>query len=401
MADIPRVGTPGHPLLGRRAGWGLLAVVTLLHLLAADELVSDRFGDGDASRAMARIEVAFVRELAQAAPPEVAPPVRAKPAERALPPVAERPQAPASAPAAVVPEPLPASAVPEPAPASAVAAASEPAPEAAPPPTEPPRSVASADPPPSVAASEPAVAAAVAAAPSAASTAAANTAAFDWPPSTRLSYTVDGYFRGPLPGEAQVEWLRSGSRYQVHLKVSVGGGAMKRRASSEGELTERGLQPRRFEGEQGGLFGRGRRWSQQFGAERIALHDGSEIDTLPGVQDEASQFVQLTWLFTTQPQLLQVGRSIEIPLMINRRLDRWIYDIKEQQTLHLPFGDVPAYYIKPRRDARPGTMVAEVWIAPTLQYLPARILIRQDESTYADMTLDRAPLQAGGEPVRR
>ena len=33
----------------------------------------------------------------------------------------------------------------------------------------------------------------------------------------------------------------------------------------------------------------------------------SELPRLPGMQDTASQFVQLTWLFTTQPQLLQVG----------------------------------------------------------------------------------------------
>lgn len=398
MAEAARPGAPVHPLLQRRSGWGLLVVVTIVHLLAADELVSDRFGEGDAARDMPRIEVAFVRELQQAAPPEAAPPPAPKRSERALPTLAERPQAPASAPIAAPPPPP-------------VVAAVEPPAAAPPPASEPPRSVTVAELPPAVNAasdppSPPTVAAPAAVEASAAVAAAASSAppipaaSFEWPPSTQLSYLVDGYFRGPLPGEAVVEWLRSGSRYQVHLKVSVGGGAMKRRASSEGELTERGLQPRRFDGEQGGLFVRTRRWSQQFGPERIVLGDGSELDALPGVQDEASQFVQLTWLFTTRPELLQTGRTIEMPLMINRRLDRWTYDIVERQTLNLPFGEVPVYYIKPRRDARPGTMVAEVWIAPTLQYLPARIRIRQDESSYADMTLERAPLQAG-EPVRR
>jgi hypothetical protein len=44
----------------------------------------------------------------------------------------------------------------------------------------------------------------------------------EWPPSTRLSYTLTGHYRGPVQGQAQVEWLRSGTRYQVHMDLSVG-----------------------------------------------------------------------------------------------------------------------------------------------------------------------------------
>ncbi|WP_144289835.1 DUF3108 domain-containing protein, partial [Ideonella sp. A 288] len=218
--------------------------------------------------------------------------------------------------------------------------------------------------------------------------------AFDWPPSTRMSYQLRGYFRGPVQGRAQVEWLRSGTRYQVHLDASVAP-IFSRRITSEGELTERGLVPHRFEGEQKVLLRAPRRWTQQFGPERIVLADGKEVDTLPGAQDEASQFVQLTWLFTTQPGLLKVGRSIEVPLALNRRFDRWIYDVKEIQQLELPFGTVETYYVKPRRATQDGNMAAEIWFAPSLQYLPVRIVIRQDETNHIDLLLDKPPLQAG------
>jgi hypothetical protein len=53
-------------------------------------------------------------------------------------------------------------------------------------------------------------------------TAASAPVAFEWPPSTRLSYTLTGHYRGPVHGQAQVEWLRDGTRYQVHMDVSVG-----------------------------------------------------------------------------------------------------------------------------------------------------------------------------------
>ena len=82
----------------RRAAIVTLAVVVSLgHWLAMQWLAEMRIGDGRADRMPKRIEVAFVRELAPAAPPAVAPvPVaRPKPASRKVP---VKPAEPASAP---------------------------------------------------------------------------------------------------------------------------------------------------------------------------------------------------------------------------------------------------------------------------------------------------------------
>lgn len=399
-AAAPRRGAAP---LRRPAGWLLLAAVTLVHLVLTAELVDDRFGWGQGERPTPRIEVAFVRELQQAAPaavaPRAAPPAEPRLAAVAAAPAASRPAAASAArpeppPAAVV-EPVLAQAapaavtpvVPEPPPASTVAP-----PEPVPPlPVSAPTLASAAA---SAAATSTLTTASAASAPLSTSAAASTAPGFDWPPSTRLTYTLNGNYRGPIDGgQARVEWLRSGTRYQVHLEASVGF-VFSRRIVSEGELTERGLTPKRFDGEQKLMFRAPRRWSQQFGPERVTLGDGREVDTMPGVQDEASQFVQLTWLFTTRPELLRVGQAIEVPLAINRRLDRWTYDVKEAQTLNLSFGAVDTFYVKPRREARGGDMTAEIWFAPSLQYLPVRILIRQDASSYIDLTLDKPPLQA-------
>jgi len=388
----------GHPVLRRGSGWALVGVVSLLHLLAVNEVARDTMGWGDRERAVPRIEVAFVRELQQAAPPAVAPVPAAPPkSDRALPLVAQRRKEAASAPAAE------ASAAVEPTPAEPVVAAAPPPPPEpavpASPPEPPPATVADAVPSPAATAVDPAPAASVAASAAAPVHVAATPApTFDWPPSTRLSYLLQGDVNGPVDGTALVEWLRTGQRYQVRFEVTAAT-FFARRSVSEGELTARGLEPRQFQGEQRVMF-KTRRWSQQFHPERITLSDGPEQPTAPGVQDEASQFVQLTWLFTTQPALLQVGRSIEVPLMINRRLDRWVYDVIEQETLRLSFGEVPTFHVKPRR-VRPGALAVEMWFAPTLQYLPVRILIRQNESNHMDLTLKAPPLQAAADPATR
>lgn len=410
MAELraPGLLLRGHPLLRRGSGWALVGVVSILHLLAVNQVAQETLGWGEREREVPRIEVAFVRELQQAAPPAVAPAPAAPPkAERALPLVAKRPKDAASVPAAAASaaaEPAPAEPVvaeaPEPPPTEPVEPAPEPPPSVVPEP--PPLVVATADPAP--AASSSAVAPAVPASaapevPAAPVSASATPApAFDWPPSTRLSYLLQGDINGPVDGTAVVEWLRSGQRYQVRFEVTAAT-FFSRRSVSDGELTAHGLEPRQFQGEQRVMF-KTRRWSQQFHPERITLSDGPEQPTAPGVQDEASQFVQLTWLFTTQPSLLQVGRSVEVPLMINRRLDRWVYDVIEQETLRLSFGEVPTFHVKPRR-VRPGALSVEMWFAPSLQYLPVRIMVRQNDSNHMDLTLKTPPLQASAEPATR
>jgi len=217
--------------------------------------------------------------------------------------------------------------------------------------------------------------------------------AFAWPPSTRLSYRLSGNYRGPVEGTAQVEWLRQGTRYQVHLFTAIGP-VLSRRISSEGELTAQGLAPRRFDGEQKVLFRSPRRWQLRFGPDQVVLSDGKVVPMQAGTQDEASQFVQLTWLFTTQPDKLRVGSAVELPLAISRKLERWTYDVVGEETLRFPFGEVPSFHLKPRRAAGAGDLTPEIWIAPTLQYLPVRIVIRDNAGNSIDLLLEKPPLQA-------
>jgi hypothetical protein len=208
---------------------------------------------------------------------------------------------------------------------------------------------------------------------------------------------LTGYYRGPVDGSAQVEWLRSGSRYQVHLDVSIGPGfapLMARRMSSEGEITQAGLQPRLYE-ELTRVFLSSRQRSMRLQPDGVVLADGSRVASLPGLQDTASQFVQLTWLFTTEPQRLRAGQAVEVPLALPHRVSRWVYDVVAEERLQTPFGPLPAWYLRPRPGMQgPRDLAVEIWIAPTLQYLPVRLRIQQDAETFVDLMLSRLPQQA-------
>ena len=356
---------------------GLCIAVSAVHVWFAQQwALHSQLGEGAAASSLRRIEVAFVRELAPAAPAPAPTVVRRSTARAAVAPPAPAASAPADPPAAVIVEPVPAAI--EPAVDGVLRAAAPPATEPA---IEP---VATLVPP-------------LPALPPTSATTTAAAVGFDWPPSTRLSYTLTGDYRGPVDGAAQVEWLRSGNRYQVHLDVRIGAAfapLVTRRMSSEGELVESGLRPLRYEEETKVLLRDARRASVRFEPDRIVLAGGHDSPTEPGVQDTASQFVQLTWLFTTQPDRLRVGQTLEMPLALPRRVDRWIYDVVAEELLHTPAGAVPTFYLKPRREAKAGgDLVVETWYAPSLQYLPVRIRIRQDERNYVDLILDRLPQQ--------
>ncbi len=397
-------------------GLALVAVVTLAHLWLSAQLLADSWGFGaEPSTVTARMDVAFVRELQQAAPAGLPPAQAARTAATAV----------AAAASAAQRSHAKKPALPRPAEASSVAATPEPPAQTLsavnranwPPPAPPldPAEQAGLAPPAEAAPAAPTVAQATAAAlgkpaaddgagmpvapPLVGPPSTPTVAAFEWPPSTRLTYSLTGHYRGPVEGQARVEWLTAGGRYQVHLDASVGPSfapLATQRSSSEGLLTAAGLAPRRYEEVSTALLRTPRRVEISFTEDQVRLANGSEVPRPPGLQDSASQFVQMTWLFTTQPQLLQPGNSVVIPLALPGRVEAWTYAVRAGETLYTPIGSVATVHVQPQRGARPGDRTVEFWVAPTLQNLPVRILIRQDAENYIDLKLDRLPQQAGG-----
>ncbi len=358
MPEPAALYAPGDVARRRQlAALGLAVLVA--HLWLAGRVLPPRLGEGAADTRPRRIEVAFVRELAPAAPPAAAAAPAPPPQRR----IAALAPGPAASAALVEADALP--------PVAAMLPAPDPAPplQISPPPLLlPPAAVAPA------------------------------AQSFEWPPSTRLSYRLTGWYRGAVEGQAQVEWLRAGTQYQVFMDLGIGPSfapLMSRRVSSEGEITPEGLSPRRYDEVTHVILRDPRSLTIFLDAERVRLPGGQNLPRPPGLQDSASQFVQLTWLFTTRPALLQPGQSIELPLALPRVVEPWTYDVLGVETLATPAGPVDALHVKPRREPRPGVdLTAEIWVAPSLQYLPVRILIRQDAETYIDLLLDRLPEQA-------
>ena len=350
----------------RTAVTALVAVVLALHVIVTQH-VSQRMADFATAQAMPpRIAVAYVRELELAPPPAAPPVVVAAPPPRRRPPAVANPVVPA--PAAPASAPVVAQAEPAPAPETQAAAQPRAEPEAAP----TPASVADA------AGTDPA------AAPSEAE-------AFQWPTSTRITYALTGNYRGEINGDAQVEWVRVGTRYQVHIDLSLGP-LISRRMTSEGDLLGDRLLPSRYDEETRILFREPRRVTILLGRDEIVLATGEKRERAAGVQDAASQFIQLAALFATRPDLLQAGGTVEVLLALRNRVGAWTYDVIGQEEIATPFGPLITHHLKPRRVVSGGNeLSAEVWFAPQLRYLPVRMRVRQDAETFVDLLISRRP----------
>jgi hypothetical protein len=361
------------------AALAIAALVLLAHWLLIGILQSQLRAvrrDAGTAAERPRLQVRFVRVLQPRAPAPVLARPRPPPPRGAWLPVPEVPvlQAAAQAAAASAPGPsdsLAAGPAPQP-PASAPAAEADPLAEAA----------AAAGPP----------------APASSPAGAEPAPVFEWPASTRLRYTLTGRFRGPIDGTAQVEWLHEGDRYQVFLDVQIGAPfapLITRQMRSEGQIAEDGLRPREYEERTRLLWHEPRVFRIDFEPDAVRLPGRRRAWRPAGVQDAVSQFVQLTWRFTLDPTLLTTGHVLALPLALPSHVGTWLYDVRQAQTLYTPVGPVEAVHVQPRRQPRAGgDLVAEMWFAPTLQYLPVRILIRQDERNYVDLLLDRLPEQA-------
>jgi hypothetical protein len=217
-----------------------------------------------------------------------------------------------------------------------------------------------------------------------------------WPADTRVSYKLTGYFQGELFGSGQVQWTREGGsseRYQV--RVTVDAGLYELRMTSQGRVSVQGLLPEVFEEYSKRVFAAPRIRPLKLEAQELILEGNRRLPRPAAeplaVQDTVSQFIDLGHRFTEGRAKLQAGEQVRIWLGRPGGLDEWVYDIGAAETIYLPrIGPVTVHELKPRPLLRPrGTITMSFWLAPSLQYLPAKIRIQLNPQAYAELMADQ------------
>lgn len=236
--------------------------------------------------------------------------------------------------------------------------------------------------PSAVAAPDP-VAVAAAEPPSAAAEPMAAATALTIPGSVRLKYTMTGRAKNmDYNASAELDWLQDGQTYEARMLVSalfLGSRSM----SSSGRITADGLAPTRF------LDKSRSERAAHFAPEQGKISFSANTPDVPwakGAQDRVSVFVQLASLLAGDPGKYPAGSSVSLYTVGPTNADTWTFEVQAEEKLALPAGEMTAIKLtrKPQRDY---DQTVEVWLAPSLAWLPVRSRITQQNGDFVDQQL--------------
>jgi hypothetical protein len=200
------------------------------------------------------------------------------------------------------------------------------------------------------------------------------------PAPLRLQYAIRGRV-GFLPYRAGGEllWTHDGRAYQARMEVNLfllGS----RVQHSQGQLTPAGLQPQRFVDR----VNKDRSVDFDYAAGRIRFSEGTEPVPLPeGAQDHLSIFMQLGGLIGAAPQRYPAGTALTFPAMGIYGPESWRFVVAGEEKIDLPGGEQATVKLT-RAATRSDEPNAELWLAPALGWLPARIRLSQDNGDFID-----------------
>lgn len=203
------------------------------------------------------------------------------------------------------------------------------------------------------------------------------------PAPVRLAFDVAGQAKKfDYQARAELLWQHDGAKYEARQEISaflVGS----RTQRSTGMVTDQGLQPERF-----GDRNRSERAAHfDYAKGRVTFSANTpEAAIGPGVQDRLSVFIQLAGLLAATPERFVPGTQITLTTVSATAADRWTFTVEAAETLTLPMGNLPTLKLQrlPRRDY---DQKAELWLAPSMGYLPVRIKITQANGDFADLKL--------------
>ncbi len=203
------------------------------------------------------------------------------------------------------------------------------------------------------------------------------------PGSVRFVYTMTGRSKGmDYNAAAELSWHQDGQNYEATMSVSalfLGARSM----SSSGRLTADGLAPTRFSDKS-----RGER-ATHFDADKGKITFSANTPDAPwlrGAQDRVSVFLQLASLMAGDPGKYPPGSTVALYTAGPREVDTWTFTVEGPEKLSLPMGDVETVKLR-RKPQRDYDQAIEVWLAPSLDWLPVRNRITQHNGDFVDQQL--------------
>ena len=213
-----------------------------------------------------------------------------------------------------------------------------------------------------------------------AATANGSALSFAFPPPMHLKYKINGEVKGfSYHVNGDLQWKQDGKTYEARMEVShflLGS----RVQTSRGDLGATGLEPIRFgdkvRSERAAHFERSK-------GKVIFSANSPAAPLVSGTQDQLSTLLQLGAMLGGAAGNFPEGTIIPFESVGPTSVESWVFKVGLQEKLNLPGGQVSAIKLVREAVGDYGTRV-EVWLAPSMSYLPVRIRLIEPNGNFVD-----------------
>jgi hypothetical protein len=193
------------------------------------------------------------------------------------------------------------------------------------------------------------------------------------PPPMTLGYELT---YGRWTGRGELVWRPSGSSYEARLEGRVLG-VSAITLVSKGNLDAAGLAPVRYTDQRRGRGEQAANFQRKAGKITFSGNP-AEFPLLQGSQDRLSWMVQLAAIAQAEP----TGSRIVLHVVGARGdSDVWAFQVEGPQEVSTPDGAVKTVKLL-REPRKPHDTRVEVWLAPSLHYLPVRAKQTTENSSW-------------------
>ena len=212
---------------------------------------------------------------------------------------------------------------------------------------------------------------------------------FNLPPSADLFYVIKAKHSGlTLSGSAHVRWTTDTKRFDVAVETKANLLGKMLDSRSEGVINEFGLAPLRLTEKR---F-RKPQHSVTFDQNDKTIRFSESATTYPlkgGEQDRTSIIWQLVSIARAAPEKLKAGTEWKFFVAGRKVAESWTFRVVGRETVRTPMGDVTAIHISKRASQSKENQQLDLWIAPTLEWYPVRILFKDSNGTDLDQVLQK------------
>ena len=195
------------------------------------------------------------------------------------------------------------------------------------------------------------------------------------------TFNVSTKIGGSPEGKATMTYnLLDGVHYQINSVAKAGGLAAlvlsELLQTSEGELTKTGLRPSKFTYNYGDKVSKSRLATFDWQAKTVSMQTAAGTQTEP-LPDEAQDLLSFMYQFMYVPPL----HTMQIHIVNGKSLHTYDYSFEGENSIPLPMGEVNTIHIQHSNFETEEKI--DLWLAVDYQYLPVKILkIDKNGKTY-------------------